>query len=119
MELNDTSLSTFLSRNSKKPMAKEQLVKTFDDTLAPQLDVTVLGEHNTKDLRSLARKLEKIDLQGFRPGPVRNTLEGLKNNLYSFNAAMESGSKPFIHASLKKVDDLVETNFGVKNVRTE
>ena len=119
MELNDTSLSTFLSRNSKKPMAKEQLVKTFDDTLAPQLDVTVLGEHSTKDLRSLARKLQKIDLQGFRPGPVKNTLGGLKNNLDSFNTAMESGKVDEIQGAIKRVDDLVEKNFGVKNVMTE
>jgi len=119
MELNDTSLSTFLSRNAKKPMAKEQLVKDFDNTLAPQLDVTVLGSQSTKDLRSLARKLQKIDLQGYRPGPVKNTLQGLKNNLDSFNTAMEGGKVDEIRGAIKKVDDLVEKNFGVKNVMTE
>ena len=119
MELNDTSLSTFLSRNAKKPMAKEQLVKDFDNTLAPQLDVTVLGSQSTKDLRSLARKLQKIDLQGYRPGPVKNTLQGLKNNLDSFNTAMEGGKVDEIQGAIKKVDDLVEKNFGLKNVMTE
>jgi len=119
MELNDTSLSTFLSRNAKKPMAKEQLVKDFDNTLAPQLNVTVLGEQSTKSLRDVARKLDKIDLQGYRPGPVKNTLQGLKNNLDSFNKAMEGGKVDEIQSAIKKVDDLVEKNFGVKNVMTE
>ena len=100
-------------------MAKEQLVKDFDNTLAPQLDVTVLGSQSTKDLRSLARKLQKIDLQGYRPGPVKNTLQGLKNNLDSFNTAMEGGKVDEIQGAIKKVDDLVEKNFGLKNVMTE
>ena len=60
MELNDTGLATHLSRNGKKTISKEQLVKDFDDKLAPDIDVAVLGS-DQRNLNVL-RKIERLCL---------------------------------------------------------
>jgi hypothetical protein len=117
MELNDTGLATHLSRNGKKTISKEQLVKDFDDKLAPDIDVSVLGS----DQRNLSvlRKIDKINLQEYRDGPLKNVFTTLKNKRALLEESISNNNKENIVKNIDAIEKSVFDNFGVANSITE
>ncbi len=59
MELNDTQLSTHLSRNGSKTLSKAQIIEEFDTKLAPEIDVISLGSPGVKNQKHLLNFTEK------------------------------------------------------------
>ena len=113
MELNDTGLATHLSRNGKKTISKEQLVKDFDDKLAPDIDVAVLGS-DQRNLNVL-RKIDKINLQEYRDGPLKNVFTTLKNRRALLEEAISNNNKNDILKNIDAIENSVFENFGVAN----
>jgi hypothetical protein len=92
-------------------ISKEQLVKDFDNKLAPDISVVALG---SKDMGSEAfDRLTKMNLQAYRPGPLRNVLQGIQDRQYEFKNALDDPNK--IKSVLDDFENLVENNFGVKD----
>ena len=117
MELNDTGLATHLSRNGKKTISKEQLVKDFDDKLAPDIDVAVLGS-DQRNLNVL-RNIDKINLQEYRDGPLKNVLTTLKNRRALLEESISNNNKENIVKNIDAIEKSVFDNFGVANSITE
>jgi hypothetical protein len=117
MELNDTGLATHLSRNGKKTISKEQLVKDFDDKLAPNIDVAVLGS-DQRNLNVL-RNIDKINLQEYRDGPLKNVLTTLKNRRALLEESISNNNKENIVKNIDAIEKSVFDNFGVANSITE
>ena len=118
MELNDTSLSTHLSRNANNKLSKADVIKDFDEKLAPDIDVIVLGGGTRDSSRSLQNIL-RTDLQGFRPGPLRNTLGDLQLRINPLAEAIGNNDKQGILKIVDQIEDSVQKNFGVPNAITE
>jgi hypothetical protein len=118
MELNDTQLSTHLSRNSNKKLSKADVIKDFDEKLAPDIDVIVLGGGRNETSQSI-KNLMKLDLQGFRPGPLRNTLGDLQLRINPLAEAIGNNDKQGILKGISQIEDSVQKNFGVPNAITE
>ena len=117
MELNDTGLATHLSRNGKKTISKEQLVKDFDDKLAPNIDVAVLGS-DQRNLNVL-RNIDKINLQEYRDGPLKNVFTTLKNRRALLEESISNNNKENIVKNIDAIEKSVFDNFGVANSITE
>ena len=118
MELNDTQLSTHLSRNSNKKLSKADVIKDFDEKLAPDIDVIVLGGGRNETSQSI-KNLMRLDLQGFRPGPLRNTLGDLQLRINPLAEAIGNNDKQGILKGISQIEDSVQKNFGVPNAITE
>ena len=118
MELNDTQLSTHLSRNGSKTLSKADVIKDFDEKLAPDIDVIVLGGGRRDSSQSLQNIL-RTDLQGFRPGPLRNTLGDLQLRVNPLAEAIGNNDKQGILKIVGQIEDSVQKNFGVPNSITE
>jgi hypothetical protein len=117
MELNDTGLATHLSRSGKKTISKEQLVKDFDDKLAPDIDVAVLGGEQ-KNLNAL-RKIDKINLQEYREGPLKNVFTTLKNRRALLEESISNNNKENIVKNIDAIENSVFDNLGVANSITK
>jgi hypothetical protein len=118
MELNDTQLSTHLSRNASNKLSKADVIKDFDEKLAPDIDVIVLGGGRRDSGKSLQNIL-RTDLQGFRPGPLRNTLGDLQLRVNPLAEAIGNNDKQGILKIVGQIEDSVQKNFGVPNAVTE
>jgi hypothetical protein len=118
MELNDTQLSTHLSRNANNKLSKADVIKDFDEKLAPEIDVIVLGGGSRYTSRSLQDML-RTDLQGFRPGPLRNVLGDLQLRVNPLGEAISNNDKQGILKVVGQIEDSVQKNFGVPNSITE
>ncbi len=118
MELNDTQLSTHLSRNANNKLSKADVVKDFDEKLAPEIDVIVMGGGSRYTSRSLQNML-RTDLQGFRPGPLRNVLGDLQLRVNPLGEAISNNDKQGILKIVGQIEDSVQKNFGVPNAITE
>jgi hypothetical protein len=118
MELNDTQLSTHLSRNANNKLSKADVIKDFDEKLAPDIDVIVLGGGRRDSGKSLQNIL-RTDLQGFRPGPLRNTLGDLQLRVNPLAEAIGNNDKQGILKIVGQIEDSVQKNFGVPNAITE
>jgi hypothetical protein len=119
MELNDTQLSTHLSRNGNKTLSKAQIIEDFDTKLAPEIDVISLGSPGVKESKALNRLYRKTDLQAYRPGPLKNVLSGMKMRIPSLEEAVNNNNKDVILKEIATIEDLVQKNFGVANSITE
>jgi hypothetical protein len=119
MELNDTQLSTHLSRNGNKTLSKAQIIEEFDTKLAPEIDVISLGSPKVKESKALTRLYRKTDLQAYRPGPLKNVLSGMKMRIPSLEEAVNNNNKDAILKEIATIEDLVQKNFGVANSITE
>jgi hypothetical protein len=119
MELNDTQLSTHLSRNGSKTLSKAQIIEEFDTKLAPEIDVISLGSPGVKESKALTRLYRKTDLQAYRPGPLKNVLSGMKMRIPSLEEAVNNNNKDVILKEIATIEDLVQKNFGVPNSITE
>ncbi len=119
MELNDTQLSTHLSRNGSKTLSKAQIIEEFDTKLAPEIDVISLGSPGVKESKALTKLYRKTDLQAYRPGPLKNVLSGLKMRIPSLEEAVNNNNKDVILKEIATIEDLVQKNFGVANSITE
>jgi hypothetical protein len=118
MELNDTQLSTHLSRNANNKLSKADVIKDFDEKLAPDIDVIVLGGGRRDSSKSLQNIL-RTDLQGFRPGPLRNTLGDLQLRVNPLAEAIGNNDKQGILKIVGQIENSVQKNFGVPNAITE
>ena len=118
MELNDTQLSTHLSRNANNKLSKADIVKDFDEKLAPEIDVIVMGGGRRESSQSLQNIL-RTDLQGFRPGPLRNVLGDLQLRINPLAEAIGNNDKQGILRIVGQMEDSVQKNFGVPNAITE
>ena len=119
MELNDTQLSTHLSRNGNKTLSKAQIIEEFDTKLAPEIDVISLGSPGVKESKALTKLYRKTDLQAYRPGPLKNVLSGMKMRIPSLEEAVNNNNKDVILKEIATIEDLVQKNFGVANSITE
>jgi hypothetical protein len=119
MELNDTQLSTHLSRNGSKTLSKAQIIEEFDTKLAPEIDVISLGSPGVKESKALTKLYRKTDLQAYRPGPLKNVLSGMKMRIPSLEEAVNNNNKDVILKEVATIEDLVQKNFGVANSITE
>jgi hypothetical protein len=119
MELNDTQLSTHLSRNGNKTLSKAQIIEEFDTKLAPEIDVISLGSPGVKESKALTKLYRKTDLQAYRPGPLKNVLSGMKMRIPSLEEAVNNNNKDVILKEVANIEDLVQKNFGVANSITE
>jgi hypothetical protein len=116
MELNDTSLAPWLSRQGNKTVSKPDLVKQFDE-MAPTMDVTVLGESTGMRLiGDLSRKLKEVDTQAIRNPEIKGFFDYVKSVMPQLK---ESTTNEASKAVIKGIDDMVFNNFGVKNALTE
>jgi len=119
MELNDTQLSTHLSRNGNKTLSKAQIIEEFDTKLAPEIDVISLGSPGVKESKALTKLYRQTDLQAYRPGPLKNVLSGMKMRIPSLEEAVNNNNKDVILKEIATIEDLVQKNFGVANSITE
>ena len=119
MELNDTQLSTHLSRNGSKTLSKAQIIEEFDTKLAPEIDVISLGSPGVRESKALTKLYRKTDLQAYRPGPLKNVLSGMKMRIPSLETAVNNNNKDVILKEVATIEDLVQKNFGVANSITE
>jgi hypothetical protein len=119
MELNDTQLSTHLSRNGNKTLSKAQIIEEFDTKLAPEIDVISLGSPGVRESKALTKLYRKTDLQAYRPGPLKNVLSGMKMRIPSLETAVNNNNKDVILKEVATIEDLVQKNFGVANSITE
>ena len=114
MELNDTSLAPFLSRKGNDIVSKEKLVKEFDE-MAPQFDIISLGSPKDSAIfGDIQRSLQTIDTQAIRNPAVKGFYDYMKVLMPQVRDAVEKPKELQFFAS--KIDDMVERNFGIKNV---
>lgn len=118
MELNDTGLSTHLSRNSSKMMTKEQLVKDFDSKLAPEIEVVALGKTGNEG-EKFYNQMSKLDMDAYREGPIKNVLTGIRNRAYPLREAISNNNNDAILKIIDEIDNLTFDNFGVANAIKE
>ena len=114
MELNDTGLAPHLSKIGNKTMSKEQLVKDFDTKLAPDLEVVPLGNVGGEATR-FYQNIKQLDIQGFRPGPLRNVLDSIKNNSFKLKDAVGNNNNDAVLKIINAIEDSTFNNFGVAN----
>ncbi len=103
MELNDTGLAPHLSKMGNKTVTKEQLVKDFDNKLAPEIDVVALGG-SREDAGKIYNKVMKYDMQEYRPGPVKNVLQSIRNAGMPLKEAIENNNQQ----AISKIIDSIE-----------
>ena len=117
MELNDTGLAPFLSRNANETLSKEGLVKAFDDELAPDFDVISLGGGARRQFDEL-NKINKQDLQAFRPGPVKTVLESVRKTTPALREALENNNQEAVLGIVQGIEKITEGVTGVPNAIT-
>jgi hypothetical protein len=111
-ELNDTSLSPWLSRMGNKTISKNALVKQFDE-MAPTMDVTVLGESTGgRIFDDMSRKLAQVDTQAIRNPAIKGFYDYIKAVLPQLKQVQTGKAADEIAAH---IDDMVFRNFGVEN----
>ena len=110
MELNDTGLAPYLSKLGNKKVTKEQLVKDFDNKLAPELDVVALGGDRVQ-ADKIYRDVMKYDLQEYRPGPVKNVLQSIRNTAVPLKNAIQNNNQE----AVSKIIDAIEKYKQVHN----
>jgi len=116
MELNDTSLAPWLSRQGNKTVSKDVLVKQFD-AMAPKMEVTVLGETTgSRIISDLSSKLKEVDTQAIRNPAIKGFFDYVKAVMPQLK---ESTTDDAAKGILKGIDDMVFNNFGVKDALTE
>ena len=114
MELNDTGLAPHLSKMGKQTVTKEQLVKDFDNKLAPEIDVVALGG-SREDAGKIYNKVMKYDMQAYRPGPVKNVLQSVRNVGMPLKEAIENNNQQAISKIIDSIENTVFSNTGVAN----
>jgi len=114
MELNDTGLAPHLSKMGNKTVTKEQLVKDFDDKLAPEIDVVALGG-SSEDAGKIYSKIMKYDMQAYRPGPVKNVLQSVRNTAYPLKEAIQNNNQEAVSKIIDAIEGSVFNNTGVAN----
>ena len=114
MELNDTGLSPHLSKMGKQTVTKEQLVKDFDNKLAPEIDVVALGG-SSEDAGKIYNKIIKYDMQEYRPGPVKNVLQSIRNAGMPLKEAIENNNQEAVSKIIDSIENSVFSNTGVAN----
>ena len=114
-ELNDTSLAPYLSQMGKQIISKEKLVKEFDE-MAPGFDVIALGDATgARVLNTVNKNLNKIDTQAIRNPKVKGFFDYMKSVINPLKEA-DIDQKEVIG---KKINEMVERNFGIKNALEE
>jgi hypothetical protein len=112
MELNDTSLAPWLSRQGTNTVSKDALVKQFD-AMAPQMEVTVLGESTGgRIFDDMSRKLKEVDTQAIRDPAIKGFFDYIKSVLPTLKSSRTGKEADEI---AKHIDDMVYRNFGVEN----
>jgi len=114
MELNDTGLAPYLSKLGNKKVTKEQLVKDFDNKLAPELDVVALGGDRVQ-ADKIYRDVMKYDLQEYRPGPVKNVLQSIRNTAVPLKNAIQNNNQEAVSKIIDAIENTVFNNTGVAN----
>jgi len=114
MELNDTGLAPHLSKMGNKTVTKEQLVKDFDGKLAPEIDVVALGG-SSEDAGKIYNKVMKYDMQAYRPGPVKNVLQSIRNAGMPLKEAIENNNQEAVSKIIDAIEGSVFNNTGVAN----
>jgi len=116
MELNDTSLSPWLSRQGNKTISKDVLVKQFDE-MAPKMEVTVLGESTGGRIFSdMSQKLKEMDTQEIRDPAIKGFFDYIKTVLPQLREKPTGKEADDI---AKHINEMVERNFGVRNALDE
>ena len=117
MELNDTGLAPHLSKMGNKTVTKEQLVKDFDGKLAPEIDVVALGG-SSEDAGKIYNQIMKYDMQAYRPGPVKNVLQSVRNAGMPLKEAIENNNQEAVSKIIDAIEGSVLNNTGVaKSIR--
>ena len=112
MELNDTSLAPWLSRQGNKTVSKDVLVKQFDE-MAPTMDVVALGEaRGGRIFDDMSRSLAQIDTQAIRNPAIKGFYDYIKAVLPQLKSSQTSKEAKEIAAH---INAMVERNFGVAN----
>jgi hypothetical protein len=118
MELNDTGLAPHLTKNSSKMLSKEQLVKDFDERLAPEIEVSVLGKTGGEG-EKFYKQMSKMDMDAYREGPLKNVLKGIRNRAHPLREALSNNNNDEILKIIDEIDNLTFENFGVANAIKE
>jgi len=85
--------------------------------MAPQMEVTVLGETTgSRIISDLSRKLKEVDTQAIRNPAIKGFFDYVKSVMPQLK---ESTTDDAAKAVLKGIDDMVFNNFGVKDALTE
>ena len=117
MELNDTGLAPHLSKMGNKTVTKEQLVKDFDGKLAPEIDVVALGG-SSEDAGKIYNQIMKYDMQAYRPGPVKNVLQSVRDAGMPLKEAIENNNQEAVSKIIDAIEGSVLNNTGVaKSIR--
>jgi len=120
MELNDTGLAPYLSQNQNKMISKEQLVKDFDTKLAPEIEVVALGREGAgREVDQLFNKMNNMDMQAYREGPIKNVLMGVRNRVHPLREAVGNNNTDAVLKIVDEIDNLTFDNFGVSNAIKE
>ena len=109
-EMMDTSLGPWLSANTTNKISKNDLINKFDE-IVPDFDVQVTGR-DFRDALNISRSLKSVDPSVFSPeaGKIIRFLQAQTDNITDDKAGL---------AALKKLDDLFENAYGIKNVTKE
>ena len=119
-ELNDTGLAPYLSKNKDKMLSKEQLVKDFDSKLAPEIEVVALGKEGAgREVDQLFNKMNTMDMQAYREGPIKNVLMGVRNRVHPLREAVGNNNTDAVLKIVDEIDNLTFDNFGVSNAIKE
>ena len=114
MELNDTGLAPHLSKMGKQTVTKEQLVKDFDNKLAPEIDVVALGGDKMQ-ADQIYNKIMKYDMQAYREGPVKNVLNQIRNTSFPLKEAIQNNNQAAVSKIIDAIEGSVFNNTGVAN----
>jgi hypothetical protein len=114
MELNDTGLAPHLSKMGKQTVTKEQLVKDFDNKLAPEIDVVALGGDSV-EAGKIYNAIMKYDMQAYREGPVKNVLNQIRNTGFPLKEAIQNNNQEAVSKIIDAIESSVFNNTGVAN----